>query len=92
MSLSRFSFTNLPSRATNPLVIQIIKLKPTDSVYFRTPFGETNIPEPNQKKHTHDQNEKKKKLSLFHLPIILPIIIQIPDHRFNRLLSVISFE
>jgi len=40
-------FINLPSKATIPLVTQIIKHKPTDSVYFKTPLGETNIPEPN---------------------------------------------
>jgi hypothetical protein len=85
MSIDLF-FTNLPSRATNPLVTQIVKLKPTDSVYFKTPFGETNIPEPNKKKDTI------KIETNFHLPIIIPTIIHIPDHRFSCLLRVISSE
>lgn len=37
---------NEPSRETRPHPTQIIKHKPTDCVSRRTPFGETNIPEP----------------------------------------------
>lgn len=35
-----------PSKETRPAKIQVIKHNPTDCVSRKTPFGETNIPEP----------------------------------------------
>jgi hypothetical protein len=41
--------TSLPSRATIPDAVQMTRHNPTDSVYFKTPSGEMNIPEPRRK-------------------------------------------
>jgi hypothetical protein len=55
-------YKNEPSKETRPHATQIIKHKPIDSVSRKTPFGETNIPEPINKIF---QNDKKNKYT-FH--------------------------
>jgi hypothetical protein len=41
---------NIPSKETNPHATHIMRQRPTDCVPRKTPFGETNIPEPDRKK------------------------------------------
>jgi hypothetical protein len=80
-------FYNIPSKETNPHATQIIKHNPIDCVSRKTPFGETNIPEPKSKEQgllTHGKSRYDK------LPMIVPIRKQMPENKPRCLLSVIS--
>jgi len=77
---------NEPSKETRPHATQITKHKPIDCVSRRTPFGETNIPEPINKILIM-LNEIIVHL---FLPIIIPTIKQTPENRPKCLLSVTS--
>jgi len=76
---------NEPSKETRPHATQITKHKPIDCVSRRTPFGETNIPEPINKILI-----MLKKIMYLLLPIIIPTIKQAPENRPKCLLSVTS--
>ena len=76
---------NEPSNETKPHPTQITRHKPTDCVSRRTPFGETNIPEP----IVHITKVIFNMHFLF-LPIIIPTIKQTPENNPKCLLSVNS--
>jgi hypothetical protein len=76
---------NEPTKETTPHATQITKHKPIDCVSRRTPFGETNIPEPINKILI-----MLKKIMYLFLPIITPTIKQTPENKPKCLLSVTS--
>lgn len=45
---------------TSPHITQTIRHNPTDSVYLKTPCGETNIPEPKRNLSTRDEIFNKR--------------------------------